>query len=178
MLIEDSFIYDLPRDILEVIAKCESTPLKVLEKLAKNGCVAVRFEVASNPNTPQLVLIGLAADEYYIVRAGVASNSNTPHDTLFHLSKDKSFTVCKALVKNPNAPFNTLENILNNSFLDYASCSSEFDVINLHILVRNHPNYKPPANHYLSSKQLEALKTLITASSDPHLKELFNGISE
>jgi hypothetical protein len=178
MLIDDSFIYDLPRDTLKVIANCKTTPFEVLRKLAKNGSAAVRFEVATNPNTPQLVLIGLAADEYYTVRTGVASNSNTPTDTLIQLSKDKCFTVCMALVKNPNAPFEALENILNNSFREYTFCSSEFDVKNLHILAKNHPYYKPPANHYLSSKQLEALKTLITASSDPHLKELFNGISE
>lgn len=93
-----------------------------------------------------------------------------------------------ALVKNPNASFEVLESILNNSFLHYSSHKIEFgfeglhkigfDLEKLHNLAKNHPNYKPPANHYLSSKQLEALKTLITASSDPHLKELFNGISE
>lgn len=91
MLIDDSFIYDLPRDTLKVIAECESTPLKVLEKLAKDVHNIIRTAVAYNPNTPQLVLIGLAADKYYTVRAGVASNSNTPTDTLIHLSKDNCF---------------------------------------------------------------------------------------
>ena len=60
------------------LAMIHNTPPKVLEKLANDEDVEVRYYVADNPNTPPEVLEKLSNDKMCIVRYVVAQNPNTP----------------------------------------------------------------------------------------------------
>ena len=66
---------------------------------------------------------------------------------------------------SPNTPTKVLEQLAT----DKSSDIRYYATIN--------PNYKKSVNLDLSQSQLTALKNLIEASSNPHLQELFNGIS-
>lgn len=176
MLIDDSFIYNLHAEVLKDIAGSDGTPSLVLRKLAKNNSYGVRASVASNPNTLPLDLIGLAADWKYYVRWRVAENPNTPIEALEVLANDETYTVLRSVVSNPKTPSSALEKIINKDFSNYEGLI-EFDINALIKAAKEHPNYKKSINLNLSQSQLEALKNLIEASSNPHLQELFNGIS-
>jgi hypothetical protein len=87
------------------LARKSSTPIGLLEQLAKDECSTVRIAVASNAATPVPVLEQLAKDEYSDVRVAVSGHPATPaplRDALLtQLAKDEYGKVRRAVAENP-----------------------------------------------------------------------------
>lgn len=101
MLIDDSFIYDLSskcREGIAIIIKDAG----VLNRLAEDESVSVRWFVAENPNTSPETLDRLSFDKQVTVRRIVAYNPNTLPETLDRLASDKYWEVRSFAVKNQN----------------------------------------------------------------------------
>ncbi|MEM7554681.1 MAG: hypothetical protein AAF378_11360 [Cyanobacteria bacterium P01_A01_bin.84] len=91
------------------VAKNTSTPVHILEELAKDPLIQVRVHVAKNPNSSNIILERLAKDWYSEVREAVASNPITSQKILLELVKDWHLRLF--LVKNPNTPAAALEQL-------------------------------------------------------------------
>jgi hypothetical protein len=77
------------RDLLKAIGKNPSTPIKTLQKLAKNSDYYVRLGVAQNRDAPDALLRQLAGDDESSVRASVANNPSTDISIVRELANDR-----------------------------------------------------------------------------------------
>lgn len=99
-----------PQKILEKIARKQSEDTKtrelaikrikdgkILAELAKDSKVRIRMKVASHSDTPREVLEMLAKDSSNFVRQEVATNQNTPESALTMLANDEQIAVREVL---------------------------------------------------------------------------------
>ena len=80
-----------------------STPLAVLEMLARDPDAYVRASVAHSPSTPPQLLELLARDPDGMIRVGIAMNASTPLPSLSALARDRNPRVRGFAELNPSA---------------------------------------------------------------------------
>ena len=152
------------------IAKNESCPMDILERLSRDAATSVRMGVARNPNTPENILLKLVDDNSMLVRKCVALRWDKTEAVIRKLAKYMSeFDVARSVVRALNCP----ADVLNK----YASYSHKYDPDCTRIIrgtVAVHPNlshegwkilYNDPnscwSNYALASKlcPVELVKT-------------------
>lgn len=92
----------------QLLAENEHTPRWMLNDLALNEDVGLRFRVGRNVSTPEETLRELARDRFAKVREGVARNERAPSDVLADLSHDSSVVVRRAASENARTPKHVL----------------------------------------------------------------------
>lgn len=88
----------------QLLAENEHTPRWMLNDLALNEDVGLRFRVGRNVSTPEETLREIASDRYARAREGVARNERAPVDVLAALSHDSSVVVRRAAAENVRTP--------------------------------------------------------------------------
>lgn len=96
------------------LAKNKNTSPEILEKLAEDGDVNVRYEVTRNPKAPVNILIKLAEDKDKLVIYAVAENPNTPAEVLKKLAEDRDWFIRWEVASNPNTPVEALRKLAKN----------------------------------------------------------------
>lgn len=99
------------RELKIRIARDESTPLALLDRLSRDKDQSVRFAVAENPKASHDILRHLAADQSPGVRHNVAKNQNTPAYVLSRLAEDSNQEVIWQVAMNPSCPAETLASL-------------------------------------------------------------------
>lgn len=140
-----------PTDLLQEVAKAETTPRDVQRRMAANSNEAVRRalssssfvdpvaldmlsndadveirkNVAANVRIPVPNLTRLSSDQNTAVRATVAANPSTPAELLLRLATDEAHTVAEAVAANPNATSSILKYVLDSQLEQLANASSQ-----------------------------------------------------
>ena len=89
----------------------KKTSPEIIEELAEDEEMWVKYEVAINPNTPVNILRKLAEDGNEYVRCEVAENPKIPIEVLKKLAEDKDVGVRFAVAKHPRTPIEALRKL-------------------------------------------------------------------
>ena len=89
----DRMLNRTDRELLKAVGKNPSTPVRALQKLAKNSDYYIRLGVAQNNAAPASLLLQLANDEEPSVRTSVAYNKSTDISIVRQLANDSSGSV-------------------------------------------------------------------------------------
>ena len=105
---------DVELNVRVGLAENSNTPAAALERLADDEQWAVRFTAAKNLNTPPAALERLAGEGCANVRRAVAWNPNSPAAALVRLSDDEDWDVRAVVARNPNTPAATLGKLVGD----------------------------------------------------------------
>ena len=158
----------LPQLARRNLAKNTSTPVHILEMLAIDNNVEVRYELAKNPNTPVKILAQLATDYKAWVRYDLAKNPNVPASILSELASDTDAGVRRNVAANPNTPVEILSKLAtdNNYGVRYSVASNPNTPVEILVeLATDHHSY---IRQYIAANPNTPVHILSKLATDSH----------